>query len=302
MAKIFSDRSKIFLKNKKAIELLKKLKCITESKECMKCKKSMSLQKKKEAINKKAYFCLNRACRFSCTFLCDSLGKYPRIKLKDYFYIIYKWLEDSYEKNIIRNSCRSKATIQKIKENIYKYINSVFEDEEDKLYGVVQVDETAICKGKLLGCPSQISDDTSGVTWLVGFVETSSTEKRIRLEVVPDRKEETISKLFLKYVSEGTTVITDGHRSYPNAVKTIKGIHHVVNHSSGFKNKDGFHTNDIENVWSQLKYLIKKRKGVLKSNIPIFLKEFIFRYTFLKNKEFLYSNFLKIIIFIFKSN
>jgi hypothetical protein len=69
-----------------------------------------------------------------------------------------------------------------------------------------------------------------------------------------------MENLFKKYVNEGTTVKTDGHLSYPKAVKSINGKHIVVNHSTGFKNDEGFHTNLIENFWSILKYEIKNIK------------------------------------------
>jgi hypothetical protein len=68
-------------------------------------------------------------------------------------------------------------------------------------------------------------------------------------------------------------VHTDRHLSYPSAVRAINGVHIIVNHSSGFTNSEGFHKNEIENLWSLLKFEIGKRKGVNRSFF-VFLKEF----------------------------
>ncbi|KCZ77594.1 hypothetical protein H311_01391, partial [Anncaliia algerae PRA109] len=107
---------------------------------------------------------------------------------------------------------------------------------------------------------------------------------RIHMEIVENRSSATMINLFKKYIHTGTKVITDGFKSYPQAVSSINGQHIVVNHSIGFKNQDGFHINNIENLWSILKYKIKRRRGVLMSNIDIFLITFIIKYNFLRNR------------------
>jgi hypothetical protein len=35
----------------------------------------------------------------------------------------------------------------------------------------VQIDVTAIARGRLGKCPTQLDNDTSGITWLVGFIQ-----------------------------------------------------------------------------------------------------------------------------------
>ncbi|KAI5150406.1 hypothetical protein ENBRE01_1480 [Enteropsectra breve] len=99
-----------------------------------------------------------------------------------------------------------------------------------------------------------MDDDFPGITWLVAIIEKETG--RFKFETVPDRKQETFENLFARYINRGTTVITDGHASYPGAVRSIDGIHIVVNHSIGFRNSEGYHTNNIENLWSLIKYEI----------------------------------------------
>jgi hypothetical protein len=48
---------------------------------------------------------------------------------------------------------------------------------------------------------------------------------------------------------------------------------------------EGFHTNNIENLWSIIKYEIKRRKGIPKSSIQCFVEEFAFRYSVSKKWE-----------------
>lgn len=131
--------------------------------------------------------------------------------------------------------------------------------------------------------PSNLPDDAPGVTWLIGVIEEQT--RNFKLEILKNRKLNTMKKFFKKTVLESTTVISDGHPSYSGAVNEIKGVHIVVNHSLGFRNQDGFTTNNIENLWSLIKYEIKKRKGILKVNLQKFLQEFSFRYCFLREKS-----------------
>lgn len=85
---------------------------------------------------------------------------------------------------------------------------------------MVQVDKTVICHGNVDSFPSQLVDNFPGITWLVGFIDENI--RKIKYKIVADRSEETFKNLFERIVIPGTTVITDGHASYPerNAIKT----------------------------------------------------------------------------------
>ncbi len=120
--------------------------------------------------------------------------------------------------------------------------------------------------------------------------------------IVPDRFQSTFSSIFKKYIERGSTIITDGHAFYPGAVSINGSIHQKVNHFRGFVNIEGFHTNNIEKVWSLLKYERRKRRGVLKSSLCDFLLEFRFRYGFLRNntRTELFEAFTMIVDFFFQ--
>ncbi|KAF9756203.1 hypothetical protein NGRA_3263 [Nosema granulosis] len=97
------------------------------------------------------------------------------------------------------------------------------------------------------------------------------------MEMVPNRRAETIEDVLRRRLRPGTICITDGYPSYTSAVKNFGSRHEVVNHSVGFVNQDGSHTNQIENIWSHFKTEYRSRTGLNHDRIPLFLKEFIWK-------------------------
>lgn len=77
-------------------------------------------------------------------------------------------------------------------------------------------------------------------------------------------------------IAAGTCLISDGHPSYPSVVENLGVDHKIVNHTLGFINDDGFHTNDIENLWSCMKSDMTRQHGMKRENIDEWLGDFIF--------------------------
>lgn len=94
---------------------------------------------------------------------------------------------------------------------------------------------------------------------------------------IPNRKVQTLRSFIEKYVAPETIVCTDGYPSYPGAVGLLGMRHLVVNHTEGFVNANGDYTNNVENLWSHLKLELRRRNGVMRSNIDPFLSEFSVR-------------------------
>jgi hypothetical protein len=139
-----------------------------------------------------------------------------------------------------------------------------YEIESLKIGGAgirVQFDETAICNGRLIIKPSNTQDDVFGTQWIIGDVVQNDSRQFI-LKLVPNRRAETIQSLFEECVFKESIIITDGYPSYPIAVRNFGSVHEVVNHSIGFVNESGAHTNQIENLWSHLKQEYRARGGV----------------------------------------
>lgn len=119
------------------------------------------------------------------------------------------------------------------------------------------------------------------------------------MELIPNRKKETIIYIINKYINSNSIIYTDGYPSYPAACHETGFIHVVVNHTLGFVTEDGVHTNNIENLWSHFKYEYRTRAGINKSRFDCFLNEFIWKKKNLKlkNKETLKNAFLSIVQF-----
>jgi hypothetical protein len=60
-------------------------------------------------------------------------------------------------------------------------------------------------------------------------------------------------------------------------VANFGSVHEVVNHSKGFVNSKGGHTDQIENFWSHLKHDYRNRSGLNHNRTTKFLKEFSWR-------------------------
>ena len=146
----------------------------------------------------------------------------------------------------------------------------------------VQVDETVIGHNQPPVHPSALNDNFPGIVWLLGIIEVETG--RIKLFIIPNRTAETFTHIFTEHINEGTIVYTDGHLSYPPAVRAIHSVHRIVNHSVGFRTIEGFHTNNIENLWSILKYDMRRRRGVSITAAESFVHEFSFRYMHLRER------------------
>ncbi|WUR03783.1 DDE-TNP-IS1595 domain-containing protein [Vairimorpha necatrix] len=137
----------------------------------------------------------------------------------------------------------------------------------------IQIDETAICNGIIVSNPYSRLDSEPGIRWIIGGVLEGNC-REFFVELIPNRKWETILLVLKKYVKVGTDIVTDGYPSYPRAISEFGSHHSVVNHSMGFCNEEGQNTNYVENMWSHLKHDYRKRGGMNKIRIKCWLDEF----------------------------
>jgi transposase-like protein len=76
-------------------------------------------------------------------------------------------------------------------------------------------------------------------------------ERKVRAQVVPNVKRETLQGAILKGIEKGSTVYTDGWVGYEN-LDVQEYIHETVNHVDEYV-RGQVHTQGIENFWSLLK-------------------------------------------------
>lgn len=269
--------SPIFLNNDNALSYLIENNYISITKQCIKCQKTTNIVKCSRSKVGWAYICPNMRCK---KVMYIKILKESSIKIELCFLLraVYCFTLN-YDNNQAVSACEISApSYIKIKKEILKKI-ATYNKTNVKIGGEgieVQLDETAICNGRIITDPSNTLDETAGVQWIVGGVEKNNSRK-LFLVLVPNRRQETLFDVFKKFIKPGSLLVTDGYPSYPGAVREFGSVHVVVNHSLGFKNEEGFTTNNIENVWSHFKTMYRSRHGLCHNLIPTFVEEFVFR-------------------------
>lgn len=118
-------------------------------------------------------------------------------------------------------------------------------------------------------------------TPVVGMRETNGL---VVAKVMPWITKKNISNLINEHFDKDCKLITDSAPVYYNIGQRYN--HTIINHSEGIYNFDGYHTNGIENFWSQLKRGIY---GIYHQISPKHLQrycdEFTYRYNSRKIKD-----------------
>ena len=128
----------------------------------------------------------------------------------------------------------------------------------DKMGGEVEVDETFIGgKARNMHRDKRAEKITGrggvGKAAVMGLLERHGPDghSTVRTKVVPNVRRSTLAREVREHVSEGSSVYTDGLRSYVGLGTGY--IHEAVQHDADEYVRGNVHTNGIENFWSLLK-------------------------------------------------
>lgn len=302
-----------FTKLQPAIDLLVEEGLVVRSGACFKCNRngmklvSEELNGSQIIYNENAklfYKCNKHGCQMKRSIFYGTILNGLRCSLPRVFQEIFLFLTNckfSFKQEILG---MAPNTVSRLNKLILEGVDEIYQRENPLPIGgkgkSVQIDETIVVKGMHIKCPSKIEDSKykDGI-WIVGGVEDDDPN-RFFVVGVPNRTTETIKTVLEKYIADGSEIITDCHKSYPSALAKLSDLmnisHFAVNHSKGFTNSDGRHTNKIEALWSGMKKLIKIKSGLKPGEVDDFLVEFRFRRRY---KE-VSSLFIKIIEELFK--
>jgi len=116
--------------------------------------------------------------------------------------------------------------------------------------------------------------------WLFGGVVRGRSPPEFFVELVPDRKRETLVEVLKRRVDQDSIVIHDEWRSYMG-LSDHGFVHYSVNHSRNFVDPTvpDVHTQNVESLWSRLKAFFRRNKLCNRVHLEDYLAEFVFRAT-----------------------
>lgn len=155
----------------------------------------------------------------------------------------------------------------------------------------IQWDETCVCKKQKHHRGNTRVINTS--KWVVGGVQLETglcVMKHVR-----NRSAASLEAVIVPHSPNGATQITDCWRGY-SGLGAAGFVHYNVNHEFGFVDPlTGYDTNGIEGLWALLHNDLKRFRGVMQSDLQMYLDEFSFRRNMRKTADGLWIKMLLVI-------
>ena len=243
------------------------------------CKKVGTLKGKRKQF--KCYGCKRKFSVKTGSIFHDS--KLPLLK---WFVAIY--LFSSHKRGISSHQLAKDIKVsQKSAWYMLHRIRECFKNNnEEKLDGVVQIDETYVGGdiNRMNAKTKSKFEDTKSKdikTPILGIMN----ENEVRVTKIEEADKETLQAIMKNEIDENAIVVTDGYGAYHWAKQYYKG-HISVRHSQGEYVKDGYTTNNIENFWSHFKRgVIGTYFHMSEDHMDSYVTEFAFRYNTRKMGE-----------------
>lgn len=170
---------------------------------------------------------------------------------------------------------------------MFKQIRSMLADDEKRLSGKVEADETYV-GGKMKG--GKRGRGSENKTIVVGTLERQGS---VVTRVVPNVQAKTLVPFIQEKILPSTLIFTDELRSY-NSLK-YKGFEHKrVHHAKKVYVIGDVHTNSIEGFWSLVKNGIRGvYHQVSAKYLQSYFNEYAFRYNRRKSEQPMFISFLR---------
>ncbi|KAL7825590.1 hypothetical protein SRHO_G00033460 [Serrasalmus rhombeus] len=159
---------------------------------------------------------------------------------------------------------RSSATLSKLASKLRKVCKSAMKRmrraKKQKIGSpreVVMIDESKF------GHKRKYSQGRSSnrKSWVFGMLGVQARERRPVLRIVKRRSKRHLMPILKNYVRRGSTVISDGWRSY-RCLSNEGYLHLIVNHEESFvEPTTGAHTQNIERMWGICKSTVWRLRG-----------------------------------------
>lgn len=191
---------------------------------------------------------------------------------------------DHIVKKIIRCFCedlpasKTASLLQINRNTINRYFNffreSILKDglaEKVKITGVFELDESYFGARRVRGKRGR---GAAGKTPVFGLLKRDG---KVLVEIVENCSKEQLMPIIQGVILEGSTIHTDGWKSYDGLI--LNGYdHHRVYHSHNEFARGKCHVNGIESFWSFAKRRLAKFNGLTDKKFILHLKECEFRF------------------------
>lgn len=191
-------------------------------------------------------------CRKRFTVTVGTMFDSSHIPLRKWFMAIY--LFSSHKKGISSIQLHKDIEVtQKTAWFMLSRIRNTFSNRIDfEFDGITQVDETFVGgknKNKNWDKRTKNSQGRSLKDKIPVFGMIS--DGMVYVEVVKNTRGVTLKTIINTKVKDGSTIVSDGWKGYRGLNRNFQ--HKVIPHNKGIYKKGKFHTNNIENFWSQMK-------------------------------------------------
>ncbi|KAF9764447.1 hypothetical protein NGRA_0555 [Nosema granulosis] len=193
-----SPYDSIFVDNQAAIEFCQNTDIFVQRYTCPMCTSNMSEKNYSRAADGIIYRCRMKSCKKNVSIKTNSNFLGLNVPTHRILRCIYAWTMNYTNYQATHLSGISEPTFIKIKDRIQEWLHV---DTSFKIGGEgveIQIDETAICNGKIIINPSSTHDSNPNTQWLIGGIENNQ-RKNFFLELVPNRK----FQLFVTYLNKG---------------------------------------------------------------------------------------------------
>jgi transposase-like protein len=266
------------------LSFLAKHRLVRNTCSCPNCNVPCYLNKYSAAVNDGVRWMCPRCKKYSQSVRANSFFSKSNLPLDKIIYILYLWSRQSPQYLVQDELDLSQTTVV----DWYNFARDVtvkwIEDNPPKIGGfdenldaiIVEIDETVLRKRKY-NRGQHIAQK-----WLFGGIQRGS--RKCFLYRVPDRRSETLIPFIENCILAGSRIMSDGLASY-NSISHLQGgvySHDVIIHDTNFvhPNNSDIHTQNIESLWSRLKYMFKNMRETNEPLLDSYLCDFMWRSNF----------------------
>lgn len=204
-----------------------------------------------------SYRCGNRVCDLPFSVRTGTIFEGSKVELRKWFQAIYEVTTCKKGISSVELGTRIGVSQKSAWQMMHKIRTLLADSAPVLLSGIVESDEVYI-GGKNKNrhrdkkIPNSQGRSTKDKTPVIGLIERGG---KVLTFVAENTDAETLHQIIENNVIDGATIVTDSYKSYHGIGATYN--HVIVKHEDGgyvtYEGDNQFHTQNIENFWSQLK-------------------------------------------------